>query len=112
MVKAAAMLTPADPVVNISSQIELLPWKGMIWQPLELDRSSGRDPALPVAGSDTSNAGDIDVSVDVAFRDAGFEQIPTLGLGVHAGLVSPLLPAGADVAVHRHGASPDPAELD
>ena len=81
-------------------------------QPLELDGSSGRDPALPVAGGDTSNAGDIDVSVDVALRDAGFEQIPTLGLGVHAGPVSLLLPAGADVAVHRHGTSPDQAGLD
>ena len=63
------------------------------------------------AGRDTGNAGDIDIGVDVAIRDAGLGQVAGLGLGVHAGPVGFLVPAGADVAVHHHGPSTDQARL-
>ena len=66
---------------------------------------------LGIAGRYDGNAGDIDISVDVALRDASLEQVAVLGFGVHAGSVGFLVPAGTDVAVHRHGAPPHQAQL-
>ena len=62
-----------------------------------------------VAGRDAINSGDVDAGVDVALRDAGLRQVAALGFGVHAWAVGLLVPAGANVAAHPHGASVDQA---
>ena len=68
-----------------------------------------RPPA--VAGRDAGSSGDIDVSVDVALLDTGLGQVAALGFGVHARPVRLLVPAGADVTVHRHGPSSNQTQL-
>ena len=56
-----------------------------------------RPPAS--GGRYAGNSGYIDVSVDVAFRDTGLEQVVALGIGVHARPLSLLVSAGGDVSV-------------
>lgn len=49
-----------------------------------LQRGAHRHP--DVEGGDVDSQGDIDVGVDVLPPNVGLDQVPSRGLGVHAGL--------------------------
>ena len=82
----------------------------MPWPSVAMLQPSVHRP-LGIAGRYDGNAGAIAISVDITLRDASLEQVAVLGFGVHAGSVGFLVPAGTDVAVHRHGAPPHQPKL-